>query len=142
MIYPMMVNVDFASLSHIGDRPKGMIITLVVNWLIKPFTMAGLGVLFFELVFREWVDPQDAKEYLHRSGRTARAGEEGLVVTFVEYNQETEVRVIQKEAGLLVEIEKMFSSDDRLDDLMSWEPAVIEDKPKPKRARRRSRNRI
>jgi ACR3 family arsenite transporter len=64
MIYPMMVNVDFASLSHIGDRPKGMIITLVVNWLIKPFTMAGLGVLFFELVFRGLVDPRDAKAYI------------------------------------------------------------------------------
>ncbi len=64
MIYPMMVNVDFASLSHIGDRPKGLIITLVVNWLIKPFTMAGLGVLFFEFFFRGLVNPQDAKEYI------------------------------------------------------------------------------
>ncbi len=42
MVYPMMVNVDFASLRHIGDRPKGLIITLIVNWLIKPFTMAAL----------------------------------------------------------------------------------------------------
>jgi ACR3 family arsenite transporter len=64
MIYPMMVNVDFASLSHIGDRPKGLIITLVVNWLIKPFTMAGLGVAFFEYLFRGLVDPQDAKAYI------------------------------------------------------------------------------
>jgi ACR3 family arsenite transporter len=64
MIYPMMVNVDFASLSHIGDRPKGIIITLVVNWLIKPFTMAGLGILFFEYFFRELIDPQDAKQYI------------------------------------------------------------------------------
>jgi ACR3 family arsenite transporter len=64
MIFPMMVNVDFASLRHIGDRPKGIVITLVINWLIKPFTMAGLGVLFFEFVFRDWVDPQSAKEYI------------------------------------------------------------------------------
>jgi ACR3 family arsenite transporter len=64
MIFPMMVNVDFASLSHIGDRPKGLIITLVVNWLIKPFTMAGLGVLFFEVFFRNLINPQDAKEYI------------------------------------------------------------------------------
>ena len=64
MIYPMMVNVDFSSLKHIGERPKGLTITLVVNWLIKPFTMAGLGVLFFEFFFRNWVNPQDAKEYI------------------------------------------------------------------------------
>ena len=49
MIFPMMVNVDFASLGHIGDRPKGLVITLAVNWVIKPFTMAGLGVLFSRL---------------------------------------------------------------------------------------------
>jgi ACR3 family arsenite transporter len=64
MIYPMMVNVDLASLRHIGERPKGLIITVVVNWLIKPFTMAGLGLLFFEFFFRAWVDPQDAKSYI------------------------------------------------------------------------------
>jgi hypothetical protein len=51
MVYPMMVNVDFASLRRIGDRPKGLIVTLAVNWLIKPFTMAALGVLFFEHIF-------------------------------------------------------------------------------------------
>ena len=43
MVYPMMVNVDFSSLSHIGDRPKGLAITLIVNWLIKPFSMAALA---------------------------------------------------------------------------------------------------
>jgi len=64
MIYPMMVNVDFASLSHIGERPKGIVITLVVNWLIKPFTMAALGVLFFNVVFKDLIDPQDAKQYI------------------------------------------------------------------------------
>ncbi len=64
MIYPMMVNVDLASLRHIGDRPKGLAITLVVNWLIKPFTMAGLGLLFFEVLFRPWVEPADAREYV------------------------------------------------------------------------------
>lgn len=64
MIYPMMINVDFASLRHIGDRPKGIVITLTVNWLIKPFTMAALAVLFFEVVFRDLIDPQNAKEYI------------------------------------------------------------------------------
>ena len=48
MVYPMMVAIDFASLTHIGERPKGLILTLVVNWLIKPFSMAALGVVFFE----------------------------------------------------------------------------------------------
>jgi len=54
MIYPMMVNVDFNSLKYIGERPKGLIITSVTNWLIKPFTMALLGWLFFEILFRQW----------------------------------------------------------------------------------------
>lgn len=64
MVYPMMVNVDPRSLGHIGDRPKGMVITLAVNWLIKPFSMAALGVLFFEVVFADWLAPADAQQYL------------------------------------------------------------------------------
>nr|WP_246057920.1 ACR3 family arsenite efflux transporter [Luteithermobacter gelatinilyticus] len=64
MIYPMMVNVDFKSLKDVGKKPKGLCITLVVNWLIKPFTMAALGVLFFEYIFAGLVAPQDAKEYI------------------------------------------------------------------------------
>lgn len=64
MIYPMMVNVDFASLKNVGKKPKGLCITLVINWLIKPFTMAALGILFFEYIFAGLVDPADAKEYI------------------------------------------------------------------------------
>lgn len=64
MIYPMMINVDFASLKDTGRRPKGLCITLVVNWLIKPFTMAALGVLFFEHVFAGLVPPGDAQQYI------------------------------------------------------------------------------
>jgi ACR3 family arsenite transporter len=64
MIYPMMVNVDFASLKDVGKKPKGLCITLVVNWLIKPFTMAALGILFFEYVFAGIVEPETAKEYI------------------------------------------------------------------------------
>ncbi|WP_127115895.1 ACR3 family arsenite efflux transporter [Shimia sediminis] len=64
MVYPMMVGVDFASLSHIGDRPKGIVITLVVNWLVKPFTMAALGVLFFNYVFAGLIPADDAQAYL------------------------------------------------------------------------------
>jgi ACR3 family arsenite transporter len=64
MIYPMMVNVDFSSLKDVGKKPKGLCITLVVNWLIKPFTMAALGIFFFEYLFAGLVDPQTAKEYI------------------------------------------------------------------------------
>ncbi len=64
MIYPMMVSVDFAALKHVGKRPKGLCITLVVNWLIKPFTMAALGVLFFEYLFAPYVSPENAREYV------------------------------------------------------------------------------
>ena len=64
MIYPMMVNVDFASLRNVGKKPKGLCITLVVNWLIKPFTMAALGILFFEHVFAGLVEPETAREYI------------------------------------------------------------------------------
>jgi ACR3 family arsenite transporter len=64
MVYPMMVNVDFASLRHIGERPKGLIITIVVNWLIKPFTMAALGVLFFEVLFADIIAAGDAQQYI------------------------------------------------------------------------------
>ena len=64
MIYPMMVNVDFASLKNVGKKPRGLCITLVVNWLIKPFTMAALGILFFEHIFAGLVEPQTAREYI------------------------------------------------------------------------------
>lgn len=64
MIYPMMVNIDFASIKDVGRKPKGLCVTLVVNWLIKPFTMAALGVLFFEHLFAEFVAAETAKEYI------------------------------------------------------------------------------
>jgi len=64
MVYPMMVSVDFTSLKRIHERPKGLVITVVVNWLIKPFTMAALGVLFFEFVFADLIDPANASQYI------------------------------------------------------------------------------
>ena len=64
MVYPMMVNVDFASLRGIGDRPKGLLITLVVNWLLKPFTMVALGIVFFEVLFADLIAPADAQQYI------------------------------------------------------------------------------
>ena len=64
MIYPMMVQVDFASIKDVGKRPKGLVLTLVVNWLMKPFTMAALGWLFFRVLFADLVDPATANEYI------------------------------------------------------------------------------
>lgn len=64
MIYPMMVQVDFLAVRQVGKRPKGLLLTLVINWLIKPFTMAALGWLFFKVLFAGWVDPQSASEYI------------------------------------------------------------------------------
>jgi ACR3 family arsenite transporter len=64
MIYPMMVQIDLAAVKDVGKRPRGLILTLVINWLIKPFTMAALAVLFFQYLFAPWVDPQSASEYI------------------------------------------------------------------------------
>jgi ACR3 family arsenite transporter len=58
MIYPMMIQIDWSSVKDVGKRPAGLVLTLVVNCLIKPFTMAALGVLFFQYVFAPWVDPR------------------------------------------------------------------------------------
>jgi ACR3 family arsenite transporter len=64
MIYPMMIQIDFAAVRDVGKRPQGLLLTVVINWLIKPFTMAALGVLFFRYLFADWVDPQSASEYI------------------------------------------------------------------------------
>lgn len=64
MIYPMMVQVDFSAIKDVGKSPKGLVLTLIVNWLIKPFTMAALGWLFFRVIFAGMVDPDTAGEYI------------------------------------------------------------------------------
>ena len=64
MIYPMMIQIDWGAVKEVGQKPRGLLLTLVVNWLIKPFTMAALGVLFFQHLFAPWVDPQSAQEYI------------------------------------------------------------------------------
>ena len=64
MIFPMMVQIDFSSIKDVGKKPKGLVLTIVINWLIKPFTMAFLGWLFFKVLFVDWVDPQTATEYI------------------------------------------------------------------------------
>ena len=64
MIYPMMMKVDFASIKNVGKNPKGLYVTWIVNWLIKPFTMFGIAALFFYVVFKPWISPELAKQYL------------------------------------------------------------------------------
>ena len=63
MIFPMMLKIDFGSLGGIARKPKGLLVTLFVNWLVKPFSMAFLAWVFFHYVFSAWVDPETAKSY-------------------------------------------------------------------------------
>ncbi|KZN61805.1 arsenic transporter [Pseudoalteromonas luteoviolacea CPMOR-1] len=64
MIYPMMVQIDFSTIREVGKNPQGLILTVVINWLVKPFTMAALGWLFFEGVFANYVNPETAQSYI------------------------------------------------------------------------------
>ena len=64
MIYPMMMKVDFRSIKNVGKNPKGLFVTWSVNWLIKPFTMYGMAGLFFFVVFKAFITPELATEYL------------------------------------------------------------------------------
>jgi len=64
MVYPMMIQIDFTAIKKVGQNPRGLLLTLVINWLIKPFTMAALGWVFFKVLFAGWVDPQTATEYI------------------------------------------------------------------------------
>lgn len=64
MIYPMMLKVDPSCIREVGKKPKGIALTLAVNWLIKPFSMAALGVLFFEHVFADLLPAADAQQYI------------------------------------------------------------------------------
>ena len=64
MIYPMMLQVDFSSIKNVGKRPKGLLLTLVVNWLIKPFTMAFFAWIFFSKLYSAFISPEQAGEYI------------------------------------------------------------------------------
>ena len=64
MIYPMMIQIDWSAVKDVGKKPRWLTLTRVVNWLIKPFTTAALGVLFFQHVFAPFVDPQAASQYI------------------------------------------------------------------------------
>ena len=64
MIYPMMIQIDWSAIKDVGKKPKGLALTLFVNWLIKPFSMALIGWLFFKVLFADLVDPTSASEYI------------------------------------------------------------------------------
>ncbi|MBP6702596.1 MAG: ACR3 family arsenite efflux transporter [Vicinamibacteria bacterium] len=64
MITPMMMKVDFGAIRQVGRRPRGLFITLFVNWLVKPFSMAALAWLFFKVVFSPWIPASDADQYI------------------------------------------------------------------------------
>lgn len=64
MVYPMMMKVDFKSVKHVGENPKGLFVTWITNWLIKPFTMFGIAWLFFFFIFKNLIPPELAKDYL------------------------------------------------------------------------------
>jgi len=63
MIYPMMLKVDFSVIGGIARRPRGLLVTLFVNWLVKPFSMALLAWVFMQHVFAHWIDPETARNY-------------------------------------------------------------------------------
>lgn len=64
MIYPMMLKIDFTSLKNVSKKPKGLLITLFINWFVKPFSMAFLGWLFFKHIFSSWIDPEVSQQYI------------------------------------------------------------------------------
>ncbi len=64
MIYPMMLQIDFTSIKKIGKKPRGIVWTVIINWLIKPFTMAFFAWIFFDKLYSAWIDPELAGEYI------------------------------------------------------------------------------
>lgn len=64
MIYPMMVQIDFTAVKNAGKKPKGLVLTVVMNWLVKPFTMAFFAWVFFDHIYSAYISPEDAKEYI------------------------------------------------------------------------------
>lgn len=106
---------------RLGDFTEGVLPALVATNLAS----RGLHISDVDVVLH-YEPPQDYKSFVHRSGRTARAGETGLVVTLVEWDQIEEVQRIQKASGLTYEIVKMYSNDPRLDDLVAHEPDMVE----------------
>jgi ACR3 family arsenite transporter len=64
MIFPMMVQIDFSSIKEVGKNPRGLALTLIINWLIKPFTMAFFAWIFFDKLYAAYLSPELAQEYI------------------------------------------------------------------------------
>jgi len=64
MIIPMMMKVDFGAIREVGKKPRGLLVTLFVNWLVKPFSMAVISWIFFRHVFDAWISPSQADQYI------------------------------------------------------------------------------
>ncbi len=101
----------------LGDFAKGKVKALVAT----DVAARGIHVDDVDVVIH-YDPPSDAKTYLHRSGRTARAGETGVVVSLVVWNEELEVRKLLRRLGMKFPIVEVFSNDDRLSDLHAWDP--------------------
>ena len=101
----------------LGDFAKGKVKALVAT----DVAARGIHVDDVDVVIH-YDPPSDAKTYLHRSGRTARAGEAGVVVSLVVWNEELEVRKLPRRLGMKFPIVEVFSNDDRLSDLHAWDP--------------------
>ncbi|MDP7549895.1 MAG: DEAD/DEAH box helicase [Acidimicrobiales bacterium] len=101
----------------LGDFANGKVKALVAT----DVAARGIHVDDVDVVIH-YDPPSDAKTYLHRSGRTARAGESGVVVSLVVWNEELEVRKLLRRLGMKFPIVEVFSNDDRLADLHAWDP--------------------
>ncbi|MCZ7531943.1 MAG: DEAD/DEAH box helicase [Acidimicrobiia bacterium] len=119
------------SLQRFSDGKVGVLVA--TNVAARGLHIDGVDVVI------HYDPPDDPKTYLHRSGRTARAGESGLVVTLVEWDQVNEVLGIQRRANLNIPIVKMFSNDERLAVLAEWEPPPDEVPFKAKSLKKRNR---
>ena len=64
MIYPMMLSIDFKCIKKFWRKPRGLYLTIFINWIIKPFSMAGIGILFFHFIFKDFVTTEDANSYI------------------------------------------------------------------------------
>ena len=122
-----------------GDLPqrvreqslKGFATGEVAALVATDVAARGLDIEDVEIVVH-FDPPEDHKAYLHRSGRTARAGEAGMAVTLALWNEELVVRRLQKRVGIDVPIVEMFSNDARLDDLAGWDPVADPGPPAPR----------
>ena len=81
MIFPMMLKIDFGSILQVGKNPKGLFITLFVNWMVKPFSMFLLGLFFFKVVFAQWISPEQADQFM--AGVTILAAAPCTAMVFV-----------------------------------------------------------